>query len=423
MSKAYCGVDIGKHSSFACRIDLNNRTLSFPGRALDVNEIRDWYRNNKVSGICIDGPPNPNQGRLLQRLPEGLGYNTQRRVAEFALKIYGCYGTPDHIPAINSNQGWMASSMHLFNILQESFDWTIDLGNGLGELSETHPTYAFKALLGCNLGNTFGDITQRIVDPNNHLAPKRPRNAGGHAQRIQLIRQAFHQMNFPMDDTSQAYLEASIDHVDATLCALMALWKGESLNGLVPIGDPAEGSIYIPTGTDNFYVDLPANRGERLPPVPRPARQPAIGGDLPPNAIILRLGNNGPGNLTQEETISLAQAIVDEGDAWLPVGTGHRFNLNENLNQVGRALYLAFGNTLRLKISTGSCIHRDNPTEPYPAVFNPWPVDTTYGWVEVVDIVEVEINEFQTRQNGNWNRGFSQRGANLLFARIHELDE
>ncbi|QDV25310.1 DUF429 domain-containing protein [Aureliella helgolandensis] len=424
MNKAYGGVDIGKHASFACRIDLEHLTISYPERSLGVNQILDWFTSNPVTGICIDGPPQPNQGRLAERLPQDTRYNTQRRVAEFALRIYGCYGTPDEVPDFDSNQGWMASSMHLFNSLKDHFDWNIDLGDGRGELSETHPTYAFKALLGCDEGNTHGDVTQWIVDPNNQLAPKRPRNAGGHAQRIELLNQSFDQLSFPLNETIQAWLEASIDHVDASLCALMALWKGEAMNGLMPVGDSAEGAIYIPTGIDIFNVTQPPDRGEGLPPVGRPPCQRAEGDELlPPNAIILRLGNNGPGGLTQEETIALTQEAVAEGDNWLPVGTGHSFNLCQNLQQIGHILYLAFGDTLRLRAVTSGCHRQAEPTLAYPGEFNPWPVNETYGWVEITEVTEVEVNHFQTRQSGNWKQGFSQRGGNLLFARVPQHGE
>jgi len=344
-------------------------------------------------------------------------------VAEFALRIYGCYGTPAQVPDVNSNQGWMARSMEVFGALRDHFGWGIDLGDGNGELSETHPTYAFKAMLGRNQGHTHGDITQWVVDPENLLAPKRPRNAGGHAQRIALINQAFGQLDFPPNPRVQAHLEASIDHVDATLCALMALWKGEALNGLVPVGDPAEGSIYIPTSNVDFVV-TPRQAGvNRFPPGGRIPRQRNAGDGPPANAVILRLGPNGPGDLTQEETIELALAAVGEGDNWLPVGTGHRFNLCENLEHVGRNLYLAFGDTLRLRIVTGRCNRQYEPNLAYPGEFNPWPVGETYGWVEMIELMEVEINDFQTRHDDNWQQGFTARGGNLLFACVQNEGE
>ena len=309
MNRVYGGIDIGKHSSFACRIDVENQTVQFPDRSLGNEPMRDWFRDNPVQSICIDGPPQPNNGNLAKRLPPKTRFNTQRRVAEFALQIYGCYGTPDQQPEADSNSGWMASSMNLFRLLEESFAWKVDLGDGEGELMETHPTYAFKSLLGRVTGHLEGDIQQIIVDPDRKLAPKRPRRAGGHNQRIELLEQAFKQLGLEIKTAVRDRWTKSIDCVDATLCALIALWKSEKHNSLLGVGDPTEGAIYIPCPTSPFNMEAPD-----LASWSSPQRKTKAEEIEPANAIFMRLGSDGPGGLSQAETIALAQLAFDEGE-------------------------------------------------------------------------------------------------------------
>ena len=409
----YGGIDIGKHKSYACRIDLQHKEITFPEAALDNAGITQWFKANQVKSICIDGPPQPNQGRLKALLPPKSEFNSERRVAEFRLLIYGCYGTPDHRP----DRNWMSSSMDLFGLLRDSFQWTIDYGDGKGQLLETHPTYAFKSLLGFTNGNKHGEIQQIVVDPHRLLAPKRPRTAGGHAQRIELLKQCFSQLAFEISPGVQKQWEASIDYVDATMCALVALWRDEKLNNLLAVGDPREGSIYIARPQSPLTI-TDAAKTVRAPKVTKPAqRKSAID---PPNAIIMRLGDHGPGGLTQEETIALAMQAFQEGDSWLPIGTGHQFKLSEHLAAVDGQLYLAFGNTLRLRITAGEVYYQpgDNSIT-YPGDFNPWPVSECNGWAEMLDARPVEIVDFETVQEDTWAGGFSKRGGNLLRARIN----
>jgi len=418
MTTAYGGIDIGKHSSFACRVDLDQHRIEFPEKALANGPIRDWFKKHPVKAICIDGPPQPNQGKLSVRLGPNTRFNTSRRVAEFALLIYGCYGTPSQQPAITDNNGWMCNSMDLFQLLKNDLGWNIDLGNGEGQLLETHPTYAFRSLLGCVDGNLEGNIQQLLVDPNRRLAPKRPRKAGGHAQRIELLKQCLEQLEFPIDQLTQDRWESSIDYVDATLCALVAMWRGEGKMNVKAIGDPAEGAIYIAQPIQTLTVTPVAESVRPLTRPARPAKAPPV--IDPPNAMIMRLGANGPGGLTQAETIALAIAAFGEGDSWLPIGTGHKSKLAENLETAGNHLYLAFGDTLRLCITTGQVDFQPGNAVAYPGEFNPWPVDDCADWVEMLDVTPVDITAFETRQSEQWQPGFSKRGHNLLAARLEE---
>lgn len=410
----YGGIDIGKHKSFACRIDLAKKEVKFPESSFSNDAILGWFKTNPVKSICIDGPPQPNQGLLRDQLPPGSKYDWKRRLAEFRLLIYGCYGTPDRKPADN----WMANSMNLFGLLRDAFKWSIDFGDGKGELLETHPTYAFKSLLEFMNGDQHGDIQQIIVDPQRLLGPKRPRNAGGHDQRIELLIQCFAQLGFDIPQSVQQQWESSIDYVDATMCALIALWRDEKRNSVLAVGDPKEGSIYIAQPTQTLTV-TPVAAGVR--PLARPAKHTKARLNIaPPNAMIMRLGANGPGGLTQSETIALAITAFGEGDSWLPVGTGHKSKLSENLEAAGNQLYLAFGETLRLRITTGQVNFQPGSEVAYPGDFNPWPVDTCAGWVEMLDVTPVAITAFETRQSEQWQPSFSKRGHNLLAARVAE---
>lgn len=408
----YGGVDIGKHKSYACHIDLAKKVIKFPDMALGNDAIRDWFNSNPVKSICIDGPPQPNQGLLKKQLPPKSSYDSNRRIAEFRLLIYGCYGTPDNKPDGN----WMANSMDLFGLLRDSFNWTIDYGVGSGELLETHPTYAFKSLIGCESGNRYGDIQQIVVDPKRLLGPKRPRNAGGHSQRIDLLTQCFAQLNFEIPKRTESKWESSIDYVDATMCALVALWRDERLNNMLAVGDPIEGAIYIPQHEHPIVVASLAPV-EYAPKVVKPASSRSK--IEPPNAIIMSLGANGPGGLSQEETIELAIHACQEGNAWLPIGTSHQFKLVDHLGAVGGQLYLAFGSTLCLRVTTGKIDYRPGKNAvAYPGEFNPWPVSECNGWAEMLDVSPVEITSFKTVQRDEWTEGFSKRGGNLLHARI-----
>jgi len=410
----YGGIDIGKHKSFACRIDLANKEIKFPEAALSNEAILSWFSANPVKSICIDGPPQPNQGLLKDQLPPQSKYDFKRRLAEFRLLIYGCYGTPDRRPADN----WMSNSMDLFGLLRDTFQWTIDYGDGKGELLETHPTYAFKSLLGFTNGNRYGYLQQIVVDPRRLLGPKRPRTAGGHIQRIELLMQCFKQLAFEISKSVQAQWESSIDYVDATMCALVALWRDEKLNNLLAVGDPAEGAIYIAQPTQTLTVTPVA---ESVRPLTRPAQPAKVRPSIdPPNAMIMRLGVNGPGGLTQAETIALAITAFGEGDSWLPIGTRHKSKLAENLETAGNHLYLAFGDTLRLRITTGQVKFQPGNAVAYPGEFNPWPVDDCAGWVEMLDVTPVDITAFETRQSDQWKSGFSQRGDNLLASRVNK---
>ena len=409
----YGGIDIGKHKSYACRIEFGKKKLHFPTRALTNQEIVDWFDSHPVQTICIDGPPQPNRRVLAKRLPANTKYNTVRRVAEFTLKIYGCYGTPSRKPSIDSNQGWMRNSMDLYHSLSEKRHCQIDLGSGEGELMETHPTYAFKSLLGYRKDRQEGEVQQLLVDPQALLRPKRPRKEGGHDQRRELLKLAFQQLDIPVTAQMEEYWEASIDHVDATLCALMALWRDTGTMQLEPIGDPEEGSIYITNPEKKFKIksvpSVPAKRKSvrKLDPMTDQA-----------NAVILRLGENGPGGASQAETIDLAQLAIQEGDRWLPVDTSHSFKLREHLEHVDHDLYLAFGEVLQLRIRTGDVVFNPGCNIDCPASFSPWKADASHGWVEMLDAAPVNITSFETIQKKQWKQGFSGRGNNLLKARV-----
>jgi hypothetical protein len=414
---SYGGIDVGRGHFFACAMNASERSVSFPEGELSLVETLVWLDDNNVQTVCIDAPPRPNQQLLGRRLPANADINHNRRVGEFQLGIGGCYGTPQARPDPSDSNGWMASGMDLFSALEERKHWSIDLGSGTGELFETHPTYGFKALLGFRDGELVGDVQRHVTDPERLLRPKRPRNRGGHQQRIELLSRALQDVGIELTDDLLERWETSIDFVDATFCALLAYWRATGWSGIRPIGAPQEGSIYL-------YVPQPTWTVTRHDAMVRPAttaprpRRAAL--NPPPNAVILRLGENGPGGMSQQDTIELALLAFGEGECWIPIGTNHQFKLAEQLLVVDNTLFLAFGDVLRLRVTAGNSVFRPHHQFPYPGEANPWEIDHAQGWVEGIALEEVNLRTFQTVHQGEWGNGFTDRGANLLRARVTE---
>lgn len=404
------GIDVGKSEHHCCALNLVAKTLQFAPKALDHAAALAWCSALKPAMICIDSPPRPNNGALSRRLPR-TKRNTLRRVAEFQLGIGGCYGTPAGKPQPNDSNAWMASGMNLFEAIADQQSWRIDLGTGHGELLETHPTYAFKALLGHTKRMDEG-IERFELDAGKLLRSKHSNE--GHSQRIELLKQALAPLGVIVGNEIEKRWASLIDWVDATICALMAIWRAD--HRAKPIGDASEGSIYVyvpeqPWTVTRHAVVSTRGRGSR--------EAASLKLDPPPNAVILRLGDNAFGSLDQQDTLDILEQAADKRGSWLPIGSNTSFRLRENLQAVDGRLFLAFGGELRAEVTVGDCREDMKNEVAYPGAENPWaPINSSHRWVEILDAKSVNIPEFEVISAGDWQEGFTGGQRALLWARV-----
>jgi hypothetical protein len=413
------GVDVGRAASFPCVIDLTRRQVRLPETGGDVPFTVAWLQDQGVESICIDAPPRPNNGALRRALPPKSKSSTKRRVGEFQLGIVGCYGTPDVRPDLHADNGWVARGMDLYDALLDAHPgWTIDLGTGSGELCETHPTYAFKALIAFEKTEVVGTIQRYRADRAGILQPKRPRSRGGHAQRVELLRHAFAELQISVSEEIETRWQKDIDFADAAVCALMACWRAQKRSDVIPIGDSSEGAIYVRTPKPSWTVTAHTVHVPLQPAGTKAHRK----WTPPPNAIILRLGKKGLGNLSKQDTIELTRhSFNEEGECWLPLPSKSLAKFKSNLDQVNGRLYLADGPSLRMGLVVGGCCIDDSGQTPYPGEMNPWPqLQEAHGWLKLVALDDREITEFQVRHGDEWRNGFTCGQTSRLWARVDE---
>jgi hypothetical protein len=411
--QVFGGVDVGQGHFFPCVLNLDTALggprLELATEPMDVVRTARWLLDKQVATVCIDGPPRPNNGELAMLLPQDTTCNTARRVAEFQLGIGGCYGTPAMRPVPGAANAWMASAMDLFDCLSRCMDCGIDLGDRVGQLIETHPTYAFKALIGNRTWLEHG-LTRYRPDPLGNLRPKSTR--AGRDQRISLLEQALARLNVPVTDEIRDCWKARVDWIDATICALMAAWRQLKGPETIPVGDDCEGSIYLHFPEDAYT----------LPPVAIEAARPAVAREAGEpdgaNAVIFRLGGNGPGGMNQQDTVDIVVLAAAEGKVWIPIDSRAQFNLAQNLEAVGGNLYLAFGDRLVLHVVVEDCQRDMQQKIPYPGEENPWPVTESYGWVLAVEAHEVDIANFEVRHGNAWGPGFPNQST-LHWGRVN----
>lgn len=420
MTMRFGGIDIGKKRHFPCVLDLNARRVVLPPSSLTLSETIQWIQSNPADELCLDGPPRPHNGSLARHLAHTSGVNTNRRVAEYQLGIGGCYGTPAQRPALEGAQGWMAAGMELYDELQRQLGYQLDLGGGQGNLIETHPTYAFKALLG-HQRVKMTPISKLRVDPGWNLRPKR--FSIGADQRLNLVEELLSALGItPTQDVRDAWT-SRIDWIDATMCAAIAAIRRRDPTHVAPIGDPTEGAIvlYLP---DPAWA-LPAKLQQAPSPThhraaARAPAQPRSGA----NAVILRLGSSGPLDMSQQDTIETALSSYTLGECWIPIGSTTSFRLDSNLQSVRGSFYLAFGNTLRLRVMAGRAMYDTGQQFAYPGSSpNPWIKDgktlhAEHGWVEALDVQDTSITHFRTTQHGAWRPGYGKTRRSLLFGKL-----
>lgn len=412
--RVFGGIDVGQDRHFPCVLDLEAASLTFPDNPLSAQDTTQWLSERRPSSVAIDSPPRPNEGILRTLLPPGTTSQADRRVGEYRLYIGGWYGTPSRKPSAGEPQAWMASGMDLFATVAAGLNMRVDLGGGGGELLETHPTYAFKALVG-HSATLAGNVERIKCDPGNRLRPKK--RPAGHRQRIQLLEVALQDFGVKLtDEFRRKWLR--IDWVDSTVCALIAAWRELYPNEVVAVGDAREGSIYLRFPQTSFTITLPEGP-ESCSPRSR-ART-----DDPANACILRLGQNGPAGMDEADTVGCALLALDtEDEVWFPVESAANFDLAGRLIGDGCWFCVAWGNTIQIRARARACQydHRGHQRYPYPGKLpNPWANDgqvvaESFGWVSLdPDTCSLEsLTEFQTCQDNQWVAGFSGGQAALV---------
>ncbi|MEW4529078.1 DUF429 domain-containing protein [Maioricimonas sp. JC845] len=403
---------------------------------MDLNTTMKWLQSFKkeLDGACIDGPPCPNNGALARELPTDTPHNTDRRLTEFQLGIGGCYSTRREIPQEGASNYWMQSSFELFRELSQEFDWPIGKETGKGRLIETHPTYAFKALLGCELRCVEG-IQRLRLDPKGVL--RRKRSDIGKYQRLELLRQLASESGIGVDDATENRWRERIDWVDASICALMSYWHRSGRADLRAPGDPGEGAIFLRIPSCAFTLDVETagqherssqkdSSGSSSPSSAGPPQNLLDDKKVPANARILRLGDRRPNGatgtdqLTQLDTIDTVISSQDLDEVWLPVGSPVPGDFSKSLDSVSGRLFLAWGGCLRASLIVNDCRVGEEPIEyPYPNQ-NPWPFNQCRCWLKVERAFECERKDFLVNHGGHWKRGFARNQTSLLWAVVPE---
>lgn len=430
----YAGIDIGSAHTYSCVLDTDSRQFHYPNARMDLEETVKWLGGfDRLDGGCIDGPPNPNTGQLAILLPVSTKHNTNRRYTEFKLSIGGCYSTRAEPPNPGATNFWMRSAFDLFQLLEGEFGWSINRGGQDGPLIETHPTYAFKALLGCNR-NVVDGIERLRLDPNSSL--RRKHSSAGHQQRIELLTALCAEIDLGISDILFQKWNQQIDWVDAAICAFMSSWQQSGHHELESPGDSSEGAIFLRVPKKPFTVTSQSpNVTPQSPTVTtsRSARTgngsrssqatapvlPLNGVSTPANAIIMRLGDTQ--DLSQLDTIDTILSSDDLDEFWLPCVSKAMPQLSSNLEKVGGRLFLSFGADLRIALNVSEC-RKDNPPLRYLAdTTNPWPFTEGNYWLRIDNFMEINTDRFYVNQHGEWTHGFGGGQTAMLWAVVPAL--
>ena len=420
----FTGIDVGSAHTYSCVLDTDSRSFHYPADRMALEETVKWLRGfDRLNGGCIDGPPNPNTGQLAKRLPVPTKHNTDRRLTEFRIGIGGCYSTRSEPPTPGATNFWMQSAFDLFKLLEKEFGWSINRGGQDGPLIETHPTYAFKALLGCNRKSVDG-IERLRLDPKS-LLRKKHSNAG-HQQRIELLTALCAEIDLAISDELLRKWNQRIDWVDAAICAFMSSWQQSGRDELESPGDSSEGAIFLriphkpftvtpqsPTVTKASSSKTEGSRGASRSTVKVYALN---GTSTHANAIILRLGDTE--ELSQLDTIDIILSSGDLGEFWLPCVSNTNFSLCSNLRSIDGRFFLAWGKSLRVELEIDKCMNLPEAVA-YPGNgLNPWlpAASSCRRWLRVVEAREIEESEFYVAHRKSWGKGLGKGQRALLWA-------
>ena len=420
----FAGIDIGSAHTYSCVLDTYSRAFHYPADRMGLEEKVKWLRGfDQLYGGCVDGPPNPNTGQLANLLPVPTKHNTDRRLTEFKIGIGGCYSTRSEPPTPGATNFWMRSAFDLFTLLEREFDWSINQGGQDGSLIETHPTYAFKALLGCN--RTMVDGIERLrLDPKSLL--RRKHSKAGHQQRIELLTALCAEIDLTIGDDLLQRWNQRIDWVDAAIGAFMSSWQQSGLDELESPGETSEGAIFLripktpftvtthgPTVAKSSTAKTKADGGLSQPTLPMNELDGVL---TSANAIILRLGDTE--ELSQQDTIDIILSSGDLEEFWLPCVSNTNFSLCSNLRSIDGRFFLAWDKSLKIELTIDDCKDLQEAIG-YPGNGpNPWPpmASSCRRWLRIGDAREIETTNFYVVHGDRWGRGFGDGQRALLWA-------
>ena len=393
----YCGIDVGLRKLFASSITVRDGVVE--GVAFSpttgIGSAVLWVAETRPDRVAVDAPPGPNRGLLgdesvLKRMgilkaPEGLN----RRVAEYVLGIGGCYSTR---ASEEDPPGWMQTGFQVYRELAARTELPIDYGDG-GGILEVHPTYGFKSLVGVERSGA-----RLRCDPDRVLKGKNPKGCHGHRQRVGMLEALLGKHGFQFDGVIRALLEGSVDWTDSLLGSLLAYYHANAWTILA--GYPGEGTIHVADPekladesalvrkallgvTPGFGTC--ASPGAGTPGSasnPRPASRKRLacrGYYAEADGCLLRLGAEGFGTLTQQQTIDAIWGLwSSEGEVILPVDRpAFGEHWVQRSGEEGLTVLVGFGGRLVAELVV-SDIRGQGKQSPMPAreVFgedpNPW---------------------------------------------------
>jgi hypothetical protein len=400
-----CGVDVGAGHAYPAVLDLAARTFVFPGnQALAASDAVKWVLERQPVGIAIDSPPRPHLGllrdnayRQRNRIDLG-GARPDKRVTEWRLGIGGCYSTRSRV---EDCPPWMRTGMALFASLERG-GYELDLGGG-GTLFEIHPTYGFRSLLGM-----ARDGLRIRTDPKRVLRPKLPVGSVGQRQRLAVLQLLCDRWQVPLDVRATR----SIDWLDAMLGAALVVLRHEG--GTVAVGAPDadEGAIVIAAapldGAEEAValVPAPADRAH-VSAVGHRLRNAGTEG----SGMLLRLGSQGLGVLSQQATLDVLQDCEDASEIILPVGSRVGRAWQDVAATDGLTVLLSFGEHVRARLKVTRIVS-NGPETPFGATGvkqNPWPMETAPSWfvADAIEFLDATDRDFLFRHGGEWRRGFT----------------
>jgi len=433
--KRYVGIDVGQRSLFGAAISQSGNTWTIEFSCMtDVAGVLAWCTDVTPTAVAIDAPPAPSLG---------LARTGRRRVAEEMLSIGGCYGTP---PDDATLPWWMTTGMHCHRYVAGQLGAPADL-TGTGVVFEVHPTYGFRSMLG--VIDTPGRVS---CDPERILRPKSPRGSTGHRQRIEMLRVLLGQLGAPWTEALHAQLLARLDWTDATISAVLSVLRarGETRG----VGDPNEGTIVVADPTklrSREAVRLAASTilaTRSAAPAPpktksdRKAARPSKANQDSAAYALLRLGSQGLGCLSREDTIDALRGQLSEDQIVIPVGVrsiGSRWCARAE--EGGFWLLVANRGVVALALHAIAIVGKGRgQSTPKEAVLNesrdPWPgVDASAYWLvcdALVDSLDERVTALQTRKAGSWSPGVpanqtawleARGGSEALVRKLHAAKE
>lgn len=415
----YVGIDVGKTRLFAAALTIDGASGQIVfSPSTEIPAVLSWTLAMKLVGVGIDAPAAHSVG---------LATTGTRRIAEERLSIGGCYGTP---PIGASLPGWMATGMHTHRHLSAELDTDINLA-GTGRVFEVHPTYGFRSMLGVD------ETPTRVrCDPTRILRPKSPRGSVGHRQRVEMLRVVLAQLGVEWTPSLSAQLLSRLDWADAAVSAVLAALRARGMTR--GIGEPTEGTIVIADPAAMPFRDEVRAAAVAIPMSPTAlttSTSATVGdsratgdGESAAECALLRLGGEGLGSLSRENTVEALRGQLSERQIVIPVGValiGQEWC--GRAAQDGLWLLVANAGVVVMALHVVTIVgHGRGVRTPKADVLgenrDPWPsVEASDYWFIgdlLVGELDIPVTELSTRQRGEWVRGVPPNQSAWLGARV-----